>query len=89
MPIYLLSYILVRYYLKNPRHIYALAFLLTLNLPFEAPSFPSLFKDNALIYFIIGCSPFFDTLQVLSKIHSLVVCLFVITLTLVIHRSLP
>jgi hypothetical protein len=25
----------------------------------------------------------------LSKIHSLVVCLFVITLTLVIHRSLP
>jgi hypothetical protein len=33
MPIYLLSYILVRYYIKNPHDIYALAFLLTLNLP--------------------------------------------------------
>jgi hypothetical protein len=34
MPVYLLPYIIVRYYLQNPRDIYALAFLLTLNLPF-------------------------------------------------------
>jgi hypothetical protein len=47
MPIYLLSYIIVHYYLQNPRDIYALAFLLTLNLPFEASSFPSLFGDSA------------------------------------------
>jgi hypothetical protein len=47
MPIYLLPFILVCYYLENPRDIYAFAFLLTLNLPFEASSFPSLFGDNA------------------------------------------
>jgi hypothetical protein len=47
MPIYLLPYILVCNYLYNPRDTYALALLLTLNLPFEASSFPSLFEDNA------------------------------------------
>jgi hypothetical protein len=47
MPIYLLPYILIRYYLLNPCDIYVLAFLLTLNLLFEASSFPSLFGDNA------------------------------------------
>ncbi len=31
----------------NPRDIYALAFMLTLNLPFKASSFSSLFEDNA------------------------------------------
>jgi hypothetical protein len=44
MLIYLLFYILVHY---NPRDISALAFLLTLKLPFEDSSFPSLFEDNA------------------------------------------
>jgi hypothetical protein len=47
MPIYLLPYILVHYYLYNPRDTYALALPLTLNLSFEASSFPSLFEDNA------------------------------------------
>jgi hypothetical protein len=47
MSIYLLSYILARYYLSNPHDIYALAFLLTLDLPFEAFPFPSLSEDNA------------------------------------------
>jgi hypothetical protein len=32
---------------KNPRDIYALAFLLIMNLSFEASSIPSLFEDNA------------------------------------------
>jgi hypothetical protein len=47
MPIYLLSYILICYYLQNHHDIYALALLFILNLSFEASSFPSLFEDNA------------------------------------------
>jgi hypothetical protein len=31
----------------NPCNIYTLTFMLTLNLPFKASSFPSLFEDNA------------------------------------------
>jgi hypothetical protein len=75
MPIYLLSYILVLYYLKNSLNIYALAFLLTLNLPFKASSFSSLFEDNASPTSPLIASP--SLMPCKSCIKYILCCMFV------------
>jgi hypothetical protein len=66
----------------NPRDIYDLAFLLTLNLPFKASSFPSLFEGNASPTSSLTASPSLTPCKFCLKTLC-VVCLFVITLTLV------
>ena len=73
---------------SDPRDIYYLAFLLTLNLPFEASSFPSLLgiMPHPLHHWLL---PFLWRLASFVWNTPLHVCLSVITLTLVIPRSLP
>jgi hypothetical protein len=66
----------------NPCNIYTLTYKLTLNSPFKASSFPSLFEGNASPTSPLTASPSLTPCRFCQK-TSCVVCLFVITLTLV------
>jgi hypothetical protein len=59
----------------NPSNIYTLTFKLTLNLPFKASSFPSMFRDNASPTLPLVASPYLTSCK--SCLKYILCCVFV------------